>query len=463
MTLLIAGCGSNSEEPSTPPPTDSSTIETIYIADPFYPAGFEEGLQTNLDFFIDGVGIDPEAKVPYDNILISNGDIQKAGYTNITGIGFYLNLLVEMQRAGHPAAAGRIDAVLAQLEQAPKYIGMFYWLYAIEGDRLQVTGEQIVSAVDNANLVLSLASVAGAYMASDNAVLSRLGERADQLIRQQADGWSALYDHDRGLLRAGWRNGSFERYWIDRKSNESRLAPLMAVLLTDSMGAEAVPREAFENMELHLEPYNRNGYSYTPLLSWDGSFFQAMLPAIWLEETALVPDYTMFRDFAAVQLTYADEHNIPLTSASSTTSDLYAAFGVPELSESYLRFGNPVPAGNDLPRESNCTPTEKDDCQPFAATGTPHASALYYLVNPEDAVQRLKRLAMDYPSIESPAGWFDALDENGRVSEKIIAINQGMFIGSFMSDSIRKDVRAYFEYMGNYHLIDHMYQSFISQ
>lgn len=459
---MVGGCKSDSNHQANLPDTNQPGIDQIFITSAFYPVGFEQALQNNLDFFIDGTGVDPEAKVPYDNILITDTTIESANYTNITGIGFYLNLLVEMQRAGHTEAAQRINDVLAQLEHAPKYKGMFHWLYRLNGDQLQVTGERIISAVDNANLALSLATVAGAYLDHQNGTLAQLGERADALIQQQAEGWSALYDQEKGLLRAGWRNGSLENYWIDRKSNESRIAPLLAVLLTESMGHRAVPLSAFERMELHTSAYNRNGQSYNPLLTWDGGFFQAMLPAIWLEEDRLISDYTMFQDFAAVQMIYADQHNIPLVSASATTSDLYAAFGVPDLSESHIRFGNPAPAGNDQPRESHCVPAGKDDCQPFAATGTPHASALFYLLYSENAISRLKDLLVKFPGLESQAGWFDAVDENGKISQKLLAINQGMFISSFLAENIRSDVKSYFQQKGNYYLIDHMYQSFIS-
>ncbi|WP_232055229.1 hypothetical protein [Vibrio taketomensis] len=81
------------------------------------------------------------------------------------------------------------------------------------------------------------------------------------------------------------------------------------------------------------------------MLTWDGAYFQAMLPAIWLNEQELMPDYTMVKDMTFLQMTYAAKHNIPLVSSSATVDDAYAAFGVPFLSESKVKFNNEIHEG----------------------------------------------------------------------------------------------------------------------
>lgn len=44
---------------------ETRATEKIKIDSKYYPKGFETELQSNLDFFMDGVGVSPSVKVPY--------------------------------------------------------------------------------------------------------------------------------------------------------------------------------------------------------------------------------------------------------------------------------------------------------------------------------------------------------------------------------------------------------------
>ena len=71
----------------------------------------------NLNFFRDGVGVDPFTKVPYDHIFVTNDKItNQARYTNTSEIGLYLSILVEVEKAGNEFALERIGEVLGVLE-----------------------------------------------------------------------------------------------------------------------------------------------------------------------------------------------------------------------------------------------------------------------------------------------------------------------------------------------------------
>ncbi|MGX9522580.1 hypothetical protein ACWX0P_27845 [Vibrio mediterranei] len=419
----------------------SETINQVTIASKYYPTDFNTELQSNLNFFIDGVGVSPSARVPYDHIVVGETGNTVANYTNITGIGLYLNLLTEMQRGGNVGALPRMESVLSTLENAPRWNGLFYWLYDLNGSKLTVPADGKVSAVDNGNMAFSLAALNGAYANNEDPRLAAIADRAQALLVAQKPGWSALYDPERGLLRAGWdkHNGKFLGYHIDRKTNESRLAAIWAVLVTEGT-TSPVPMEAFNSMPMPVGRYNRNGDYLEPMLSWDGSYFQALMPSLWLNEAALMPDNSYLTAVSELHKRFSDANQgIPFVSASATSDNGYHAFGIKETSEAYYRYQTSV----------------------LSNTGTPHASALYYLSDPQDAVNRLKALKARYPMIQTSAGWRDAVGPNGKLSDKIIAIDQGMFVGAFYASSMQADVNRYLERYGLKASLELMYSRFV--
>ncbi|RJX71963.1 hypothetical protein DZ860_09025 [Vibrio sinensis] len=417
-------------------------LDQLSVRDHLYPANFQAELQNNLNFFRDGVGVDAQAKVPFDTVSIVEGKVKPHYYVNTTEIGLYLNILVEVEKAGNSKALTRILEVLDVLEETPTWEGLYFWPYDIVDGKLQPTKDGIVPAVDNANLALALAGVAGAYLESEQVEKQQVVARINALLDGQKKGWIKIYDEGRDLMHAGWstKDDAALPYFIDRKANESRLAPLWAALITQDQGEDAIPTSAFDNMELYTHKYTFNGKEYNPMLTWDGAYFQAMLPAIWLDEKSLMPNYRMVEDMTFIQMAYAAKHNIPMVSSSATVDDAYAAFGVPHLSESKVKFNNEIHAGT---------------------TGTPHAVALSYMVNPETAVSALKALKAYYPNIESEFGWYDAVDGAGNMSTKILSLDQGMFVGAFLSDEINADVARYLEARGYMDEIKDMYQSYV--
>lgn len=415
----------------------------LSVREHLYPANFRNELDNNLNFFRDGVGVHAEAKVPFDTISVFKGKVQPRDYVNTTEIGLYLNILVEIEKAGNEFAPSRIGEVLGVLETIETWNGLYFWPYDIVGGKLQTQEAGTVPAVDNANLAFALAGVAGAYLNSAQAEKQEIVARIEALLQRQIPGWAALYDEQRGLLLAGWnaKDDKSLGYWIDRKANESRLAPLWASLITQNTGeALQVPQSAFTKMELYTQSYRLGGSEYEPMLTWDGAYFQAMLPAIWLDEQALIPDYRLIQDMTAIQMAYAASRNIPLVSSAATVEDGYAAFGVPWLSESKVKFGNRIAGGE---------------------TGTPHALALSYIVYPDVAVQALAALKAQYPKIESEFGWYDAVDSNGNMSSKILSLDQGMFVAAFLAKEINADVQTYIEARGYMEAVREMYRSFV--
>lgn len=441
--LVFTGCksgGSNhGDDPSEPIVPDQDVISQIRIESKYYPAGFEQSFQDNMDYFVDGIGVSTLAHIPFDHVLVNDGELIPSSYTNIATIALYINVLIQMIEYGDEAAITRLGTVLSKLEQAPKWNGLFYWLYQVEGSGLTINDRAIASAVDNGIMSFTLAGLYGALNNHTDERLNQLSLRAEALLNQQVTGWVVLYDSSQGFLRAGWsrEDHAYLSYHVDRKANESRLATLWAVMMTDGQ----VPHTAFTDMTLVRGEVSNAGLNVTPMLTWDGSYFQATLPALWLDERSLMPSYEMVEEFTQVHLQYADEHNIPFVSASSTVDDGYAAFGLEATSESYRKYNHAIETGT---------------------TGTPHALALYYMLSPTDAIQRLNQLKLNSPQIETLAGWADAIDSSGRVSSKVIGLDQGMFVGAFFAESVRSNVAVYLDLKGHTSTLQSLYDTFVA-
>ena len=169
-----------------------------------YPSGFERELANNLNFFRDGVGVDPFTKVPYDHIFVTNDKItNQARYTNTTEIGLYLSILIEVEKAGNEFALARIGEVLGVLEtiRTPEracitghtkcYMRAGYCPARNSSDTFAM-GES-VPVEDNANLAWALVGVAGAYIDSEQAAKKAIVARVQSLLERQIPGWTELY------------------------------------------------------------------------------------------------------------------------------------------------------------------------------------------------------------------------------------------------------------------------------
>jgi hypothetical protein len=82
------------------------------------------------------------------------------------------------------------------------------------------------------------------------------------------------------------------------------------------------------------------------------------------------------------------------------------------------------------------------------------------MVNPFEAVSLLNTVIDYYPQLETPYGWYDAINGKGETSTKILSLDQGMFVGAFLSPAINKDVRKYLESKNYYAAIVDMYETF---
>ncbi|MCB1176101.1 MAG: hypothetical protein KDK36_00860 [Leptospiraceae bacterium] len=408
----------------------------------------DEVISENLEFFEDGKGIAEKVNLPQDYIALKdNKKILDTNFVNSTEIGLYLNILtlidkgiISSPKISSGFAKKRILETLEKVEKMETWNGLFFWPYNFVDGEIIAKGDRIAPAVDNGNFSISLATLVGAYQNSDNEIDKKIVSKTEKILDNQKEGYFQIYDGERKLLSAGWDVLNDRRlgYWIDRKMNESRLATIWAILLTDGK----IPIDVFINMGLTTETYRlSNGRNIEYYLTWDGGIFQAFYPALFIDEKHLIKNYYKFENFVYAQKDYIDKNWIPsFISASSTPDNGYTGMGVMELAEVVLNF---------------------KDAGPYIDFGTPHATALTYMVNPKIALYYLKKIKKDFPKINSNGyGWYDAISYKKGNNSRILSLDQGMFILSFYADYNRKYLKDYLERKGKWDKLKEIYSHF---
>jgi len=456
--------------------TSLSTVAILLSVAPAYADQKQDFINTaiseNLNYYQEGVGIDSSSALPYDHITYDGKNITEIGkFDNPTTIGFYLNAMVLISKGdiknkaiSSSQALIRIKDALTTLQKlqansTQTWEGLFYW-YSLEGNKISPK-DGVISAVDNANLAFSLAGVIGAYLNDNGRDAKAISTMAKAIITNQAQGWYKLYDPNgedgKGMMYAGYDTAQDAPlgYHVDRVLNESRLVPVWAILTNSMRSAkEQVPVSAFSNMQRASVDYVlSNGDKIKDItMTWDGTVFQELLPEILVNENTISPFMRAnHKKLVTVQADFAKTLNIPaLLSASSTANaghdatengqNDYASFGVPAVSESYTMFSNPAP-------------------QHY--TGTPHASALTYLVNTDTAYSLLSNLKTNHAEIVSDYGWYDAIGSylggDTQHSLTILGLDQGMFVLALAGDKTSSFVEGYLKSVGQYDQLKAIY------
>ena len=220
---------------------------------------------------------------------------------------------------------------------------------------------------------------AGDALAALFAETARLASVADTLVREMD--FRPLYDAERDLFRIGYDAGMARQdsYTYDLLASEARLASFLAVAKN-----EAPPAHWF-----HLSRPTRVTRSRRALLSWSGTMFEYLMPAIYTR----LYDQTLLADAChtavSLQRLYGRTKSRPWGISESGYAHLdlhltyqYRAFGVPYLG---LKRG----LGEDY-------------------VVAPYATLLALVVQPERALVNLKRL--DKAGAWGPYGYFEAID-----------------------------------------------------
>ena len=194
--------------------------------------------------------------------------------------------------------------------------------------------------------------------------LQAIADQAQQLFREMDFGF--LFDPTRKLFSIGFRvrDGTLDPSYYDLLASEARLASFLAIAKGD------VAPDHWFRLGRALTPVGRG----SALISWSGSMFEYLMPALVMRAPARsLLDHT-YRLVVARQMSYAAELGVPwgISESAFNARDLeqtyqYSSFGVPGLG---LKRG----LSEDV-------------------VVAPYATALGAMVEPEAAVRNFARLS----------------------------------------------------------------------
>ena len=213
--------------------------------------------------------------------------------------------------------------------------------------------------------------------------LQAIADQAHQLFREMEFGF--LFDPTRKLFSIGFRvrDGTLDPSCYDLLASEARLASFLAIAKGD------VAPDHWFRLGRALTPVGRG----SALISWSGSMFEYLMPALVMRAPALsLLDHT-YRLVVARQMSYGAELGVPwgMSESAYNARDL-------ELTYQYSSFGVP---GLGLKRGLS------ED-----VVVAPYATALAAMIEPEAAVRNFARLAK--AGAAGRYGFREALDYTAR-------------------------------------------------
>jgi cyclic beta-1,2-glucan synthetase len=245
--------------------------------------------------------------------------------------------------------------------------------------------------------------------------LHAIADQAQQLVRETD--FSFLFDPSRKLLSIGFRvrDGTLDPSSYDLLASEARLASFLAIAKGD------IAPEHWFRLGRALTPVGRG----SALISWSGSMFEYLMPALVMRAPAgsLLDD--TYRLIVARQMSYAVERGVPWGISES-------AFNARDLKQTYQYSSFGVP-GLGLKRGLSAD-----------VVVAPYATALGAMIQPKAAVRNFARLtragaggrygfreALDYTARRLPEGASVA------IVKSYMAHHQGMAVvalGNVLND-----------------------------
>ncbi len=247
--------------------------------------------------------------------------------------------------------------------------------------------------------------------------LRAIADQAQQRFREMD--FSFLFDPTRKLFSVGFRvwDGSLDPSCYDLLASEARLASFLAIAKGD------VATDHWFRLGRALTPVGRG----SALISWSGSMFEYLMPALVMRAPARsLLDHT-YRLVVARQMSYAAERGVPwgISESAFNARDLertyqYSSFGVPGLG---LKRG----LGEDV-------------------VVAPYATALGAMIRPEAAARNFARLSG--AGAGGRYGFREALDYTARrlpegasvvIVKSYMAHHQGMALvalGNVLNDRV---------------------------
>ena len=359
---------------------------------------------------------DRESGLPVDHVRLDDGPAgaDVGDYTNITNVGLRLLAIAaatDLGFATEAAARAMAERILATLDGLETYRGLFFNYY--DTTSLE-RSSNFLSFVDTAWLEAGLIATRTTF--------PELAARCTALVDRM--GFGLFYDRKRQAISHGYfvHRHAPSRYDYGVLYTEARLGALLAI------GKGDMPEDAWFAM-IRTYPASCTGQTGTPVdverrtirghavvnahyawegtrfvPSWGGSMFEALMPALVLDEARLAPRSLGPNDalHAEVQRRYAIEtlhYQVwGMSPSAIPDADGYREYGVPPLGmRGYM---------------------------PGAVT--PHAAALALLVAPGPATANLRALAEGF-AVYSDWGYYDAVDPRTHaVARGYLALDQSM-------------------------------------
>ena len=294
--------------------------------------------------------------------------------TSPTNLGLQLLAMASARDLGFittPEMVRRLELAFRSMERMRRYRGHFFNWYDLHD--LAVLEPAYVSTVDSGNLAGHLIALRHACLqARDDAAgdppelagrLEALAERAYGYVAEMDFGF--LFDRERELFSIGYQHGtrSLDPSYYDLLASESRLASFVAIAKNE------VPVDHWFRLGRTLT----RAAGETALVSWSGSMFEYLMPALVMRSFPFTVLDQTYRGAVRRQIAYGRERGVPWGVSESAynlrdrhLTYQYRAFGVPDLA---LKRG----LGRDL-------------------VIAPYASALAVLVDPARALGNLATL-----------------------------------------------------------------------
>lgn len=329
--------------------------------------------------------------------------IGNSRYTSPTNLAF--SLLAEI--SGYKLSVNsieltksRIDSIIGKIENLEKYNGNLYnWYDVKSGDKVR---PNFVSAVDNGNLYVALAVVVEFY--------KEHGFEADnvRLLIENMQ-FEFYYIKDRGVFAIGYDvdcgrlSGNY-----DILASEARLFNYVASIATGRI-------DVWNNLSRECTSLYGN-----TLLSWSGTAFEYMMPALFIDEPKMSLLGTSVRNAFKTQ-----KH-----------SSIDGIFGVSE--SGYYEFDDKLNYQYYAFGLSSLAERNEDDSSVVA----PYASVMGVREDSESVYRNLKKL--EGLGMLSDYGFFEALDmrEGQKRVESYMSHHQGMslvaLINYLYDDYIKK-------------------------
>lgn len=363
---------------------------------------------------------DRENGLPVDHVRLAAGAADTTAgadvgdYTSITNVGLHLAAVVaarELDLVTEADAVAAITRILDTLERLETHAGFYFNYY--DTTSLE-RSSNFLSFVDTSWLTTGLIVTRMSFPV--------LGARCSRLIDRMH--YDFFYDARRREISHGYyvHRRTRSRYDYGVLYTEARLGVLLGIgkgevpedawfemvrtYPADCAGQTATPRgvrrQTVRGHAVAYGYYEWGGVRFVP--SWGGSMFEALMPALVLDEQRWAPLSLGANDVAhaTVQRRYATEtlaHPVwGMSPSSIPTTDGYGEYGVPVLGTRGYAPG----------------------------AVTPHAAALALLATPQEAVADLRALAARFP-VYGEYGYYDAVDpRSGAVARTYLALDQSL-------------------------------------